>query len=305
MKTRSVSPASRTLFDIDAEYAAYGRAAIVVIPAPYEGTVTYGRGTARGPAAIFDASSQVELYDILLEREPYRAGIHMLPALKLPESAEGAIRAVRSAAEKVLDDGKLPALIGGEHSLTLGAVQACLERYPELSVLQLDAHADLRTEYQGTPFSHACVMRRIADMKVPFVPVGIRSMCREESDWIKRKKQKVFYAHSIKGRSAWIKDAVSRLSDYVYLTLDLDVLDPSEMPATGTPEPGGLSFYEVVNLCDALAKSGRGVVGFDIMELAPIKNLKASDFLAAKLLYHLIGLFQKEQPAKSKPRLRG
>jgi len=275
-------------------WAEYDRAQVVVIPAPYEGTVTYGKGTMHGPGAILSASYQVELYDMYLDRDVYKVGIHMIPPLRIPQAPGRAIAAVKRSTKKILAAKKFPVLIGGEHSLSQGSIAACMEKFQGLSVLQLDAHADLRDRYEGTPFSHACVMRRVADMGIPFVPVGIRSMSREESDWIKRNKQKVFTAEAIKGKRAWIKDALALLTDRVYLTLDMDVLDPAEMPAVGTPEPGGLTYTEVIHICRALALSGKKLVGFDLMELAPIPGIHAPEFLAARILYHLIGLFGTE-----------
>jgi agmatinase len=276
------------------KWAGYDRAQVIVIPAPYEGTVTYGKGTKHGPSAILSASYQVELYDMYLDRDVYKVGIHMIPRLRLPEEPGLAISAVKNSTRKVLAAKKFPVLIGGEHSLSRGAIQACMEKFQGLSVLQLDAHADLRDTYEGTPDSHACVMRRVADMGIPFVPVGIRSMSREEANWIRRNKQKVFTPETIKGKRAWIKDALALLTDRVYLTLDLDVLDPAEMPAVGTPEPGGLTYMELIHICRALGRSRKKVVGFDLMELAPIPGIHAPEFLAARLLYHLIGLFCTE-----------
>ncbi len=291
---------TRVLFDLEPEWADYNRARVVVIPAPYEGTVTYGRGAARGPRALFEASQQVELYDIYLKREVYKVGIHMVAPLRLPGSVGRAVTAVKNAVSRVLEADRFPVLVGGEHSLTHGSVAACRDKFKSLSVLQLDAHADLRDTYEGTKYSHACVMRRVSDMGIGFVPVGIRSMSGEEADWIRKKRQKVFFAEAIRGGKAWMREAVSMLGRNVYLTLDVDVFDPAVLPGTGTPEPGGLSYTEVVSLCRALARSGRKLVGLDIMELAPIPGEHVSEFLAARLLYHLIGLFVHDKPRKKK-----
>jgi agmatinase len=278
-------------FDIPEPWSDPERARVVIIPAPYEGTVSYGKGASQGPAAIQAASHYLENYDLHLGWEPYRCGICGRPALTLAEApgpAE-ALSVVETAVKAELDAGRHPVLVGGEHSLTVGAVRACQKRWPDLTVLQLDAHADLRARFEGTPFSHACVMRRVAELGVEFVQAGVRSMSREERQWLEERGRGVMTAREVLRDPGWINRLLTSLSEHVYFTLDLDVLDPAEMPATGCPEPGGISYHHVVDLALALASSGKRVVGLDMMELAPLPGLHYPDVLAASLLYTFIG----------------
>ena len=278
-------------FGIEPPFCDYGRAKVVIIPAPFEGTVSWGKGASKAPAAIQQVSPYIELYDAILGREVYKIGIHGRPALVMPEDPWKAILAVKAAAVAELETARHPVVVGGEHSLTLGSVQACLNCYPDLTVLQLDAHADLRNEYEGTPFSHACVMRRIAESGAAAVQVGVRAMSQEEKDWLDQQGKSVISAREVLRSPDWVNRALAGLSDHVYFSLDLDVLDPSEMPATGCPEPGGLSYHHVLDLALALAASGKHVVALDLMELAPLPGLTHPQYLAASLLYTLIGAF--------------
>jgi len=273
--------------DLEEEFSDYKTSPVVIFPLSYEGTVTYEKGTGQGPRAIIKASAQLELYDEELDQETYRIGIHTLKEIdgKLfsPEEMTGAV--YREAARLVKDEKFLVAL-GGEHSLSLGLVQALRHRYEDLSVLQLDAHADLRDEYQGTKYNHACIGRRLLEL-APLTQVGVRSLDREQADYIKsRKRLKVFYASRIIGRRDWMEEVISSLSPNVYLTFDLDVLDPGIMPAVGTPEPGGLSWYETLNFLRQLTEKKR-IVSFHLVELSPQSGNIAPDFLAAKLVYKL------------------
>jgi agmatinase len=198
---------------------------------------------------------------------------------------------VRHRIAEYLEDDKFTVVIGGEHSVAVGAIRAYAKRYPKMTVLQLDAHADLRPEYHGSKYNHACVMARVREV-CPFVQVGVRSMDIAEREFVV--PENMFYAEQIVGRDDWIKKVVSRLSDDVYITIDLDALDPAIMPSTGTPEPGGLGWYETLALLRAVAEK-KNVVGFDVTELCPTKDNHAPDFLAAKLIYKLLGYrFQKE-----------
>lgn len=276
-------------FDIPAPFHLEEKARVVIIPAPYEGTVSWGHGTADGPRALLEVSSYIETYDSVLDAEPFRQGIHVRSPLDLPADPEAAISGVETAVAEVLVADKKPVMIGGEHSITLGAVRACLKKHPDLSVLQLDAHADLRDEYEGSRFSHACVMRRIAELGVPFSQAGIRAMSAEERDWLKRQGRKVVSARMAHREQDWIARALAPLKKKVYLTLDIDALDPSEMPATGTPEPGGLSYHQVLDLI--LGLRGYEIVGMDLVELAPLPGLTHPQYLAAQLLYTMMGLF--------------
>jgi agmatinase len=282
---------SPTWFDVPPPFCDHGHAKVVVIPAPYEGTVSYGKGTSQGPQAIFEASPFIELYDPILDAEPYRIGIHGLPALTMPEDPWRAALAAKATATEALETARHPVMVGGEHSLSIGPIGSCHERYPNLTVLQLDAHADLRDEYEGTRFSHACVMRRVADLGARLVQAGIRPLSREEKDWLDGQGRTVMSSRHILRHPDWTREIIDSLSDHVYLTLDLDVLDPSVMPATGTPEPGGIFYHDLIDLTLALRDSGKSVVAMDMVELAPIPGLHHPQFLAASLLYIMIGAF--------------
>lgn len=281
-------------FGIPAPWSEQGHAKVVIIPAPYEGTVSWGKGTSRGPAAIQAVSPYIELYDSLLCREVYQVGIHGRQPLSLAEDPWSAILQLRAAVTEEVETAREPVVVGGEHSLTLAGVMACREAFPDLSVLQLDAHADLREEYEGSRFSHACVMRRIADLGLGFVQVGVRAMSREERDWLSETGREPLSAREVRKNPDWIRRALAGLSDHIYFSLDVDVLDPSEMPATGCPEPGGLSYHHLVDLALALRESKKRVVGLDLMELAPLPGIVHPQYLAASLLYTLIGAFFAE-----------
>ncbi len=278
-------------FGLKSPYRDLETSKVVIIPASYEGTVSWKEGTANGPDAILEASPNIELYDFTTKREAYKIGIHGVPPIKMHEEPEGAVQAVKEEVTRHLKSDKYPVTVGGEHSLTAGAAAACLEFHPGLCVLQLDAHADLRDSYEGTAHSHACVMKRVADMGMDFVQVGIRSMSQAERDWLEENQKEVIPASYVMKRDDWIEKTLAPLGKEVYLTLDVDVLDPSIMPATGTPEPGGLDYYHIIDLVLALSASGRKVVGFDVMEMAPIKCLHHASFTAASLIYTMISAF--------------
>jgi N1-aminopropylagmatine ureohydrolase len=286
-------PPRHIWFDIPSPYHQYEKAKAIIIPAPFEGTVSWKTGTVNGPDAVHEASPNIELYDPDLDSEPYLCGIHGLAPLDIPEKAEDAVNKVFETVSLELKNDKTPVIVGGEHSLTSGSVRACLEKYPDLSVLQLDAHADLRDKYEGNKYSHACVMRRIADLGIDFVQAGIRSMSKEENDWLVHYNKKIISSRFILENPDWTKTVLAGLSDNIYLTFDVDVLDPAYMPSTGTPEPGGISYYHAVDLMLDILNSGKKVVGMDMMELAPVKCLHNANFLAAKLLYLMIGAFCK------------
>jgi len=273
---------------LDVEYPSYEDAKVVILPVAYEGTATYGKGASKGPRAIIEASKQVELYDREIGKNVCDIGIYTLGKVGIEETPEKMVENVYSSVKKEIDNNKFVVVLGGEHSITTGAVKAFKEKFSSLSVLQIDAHSDLRDEYEGSKFNHACVMRRIFDMKIPFVQIAIRSFCDEEAELIKKNDLKPFYAEDIYKNDKWMNDAVDMLSENVFITIDLDGLDPSIMPATGTPEPGGLYWYHILRLLKKVAKS-KNIVGFDIVELAPISGLSFPDFLAAKLTYKLIG----------------
>jgi agmatinase len=276
---------------VEDEYAGYEKAKAVIVPVPLERTTTYARGTHKGPNAIIEASRNMETYDEELQVETYRqVGIATLEPMETAEgSLENVLAHIHTAVAGVLQDGKLPVLLGGEHSLTPPAVSAAARKYPDLSVLQIDAHADLRESYQDNRNSHACAMRRVLET-CPAVQVGIRSLSGEEAADLPKLKTSVFWAKDLTDRPAedWAEQVVTALSSHVYLTLDLDGLDPSIMPATGTPEPGGLRWEQVTTLLRLVAAQ-RNIVGMDVVELLPTPGLHAADFLAAKLIYRALG----------------
>ena len=273
--------------DVPEQYSEYERSRVVVWPLPYEKTTTWGKGTARGPQAILDASAHVEYYDDELDWEPFHVGIHTLPETDVSDVAEQAgLDRLYQEAGGHFSDNKFILALGGEHSLSTPIIRAAKDKYPDLSVLQIDAHADLRDTYDGTPHSHASVMRRVVEI-CPVVQVGIRSISREEQDELKNLRTEVIYARDTVANTDWIEDAVGALADSVYLTIDVDGFDPSIMPATGTPEPGGLSWYQVLTLIRRVAET-RKIVGADIVELMPIEGQHASDFLCAKLAYKIV-----------------
>ena len=261
----------------------------VIIPVPYDSTTSYKGGARHGPRAIIAASRHLEDYDIELDRDISLAGIHTTPEI-VPDvsSPKAMVERVRRAVSSVAAQDKLVALFGGEHTITIGAVQAMAQIYPDLSVLYLDAHADLRDEYMGTRWGHASVARRVCDI-CPIVQVGIRSLSAEEMGFIKDAQIPVFFWSPSPHDLPRIVDAVvGTLSPHVYVSIDLDALDPSIMAAVGTPEPGGMSWNEVTGLLRAVGEN-RKIVGFDISELSPGEGPESCAFTAAKLAYKLIG----------------
>jgi agmatinase len=261
---------------------------VVFLPVPYDLTSTYLAGSRRGPLAILEASTHMELFDEELEQETYRVGFHTLDPLEaVAVGPEKMIGLVEKYTRRSLRERKFPVLLGGEHSITLGPARALGKKYPQISFLQLDAHADLRESYEGTAFSHACIGRRLAEIG-PLVQVGIRSLTREESLYLREGRVKTFFWHRLSETPDWEDEVLRSLSPVVYVTIDLDVLDPAVMPATGTPEPGGLNWRTLTHLLGRVAR-GKKVVGFDVVELTPIPGLIAPDFLAAKLIYRFLG----------------
>jgi agmatinase len=265
----------------------FADARVLILPVPYEATVSYMAGTRFGPRGILHASRFVELYDHELDFEPYRVGVHTLPELVLSGAGpEHALATLRSAMDALLDTGKFVIMLGGEHSLSGPPILAHADRFPgPLSVLQLDAHADLRPEYEGTPYSHACVMYRVHE-RVRLVPVGIRSLTAEERELMRRRGIQTVWSHEIE-RAGWIERVLRALGEDVYVTIDVDYFDPAVVPATGTPEPGGGTWHPTIELLDAVFREKR-VVGCDVVELAPIPGMVAPDFLVAKLVHKLL-----------------
>lgn len=266
------------------KYSALENAEVVIIPVPYDQTSTWIKGADKGPAAIIEASANMELYDIETDSEVYRKGIFTDEPTKCEGPAEEMINTVAEKVAHYIKKRKFTVVIGGEHTVSIGPIRAQAENSRDITVLQLDAHPDLRDEYNSSRYNHACVMARVKEL-APIVQVGIRSMDSCEKGFINA--ENVFFADDIRKDQYWTAKAVSRLSDKVYITIDLDVFDPSIMPSTGTPEPGGLLWYDCLAFLKKVFEK-RNVVGFDIMELCPNDNNKAPDFLAAKLIYKLL-----------------
>lgn len=270
--------------DLPEEYSALEHARVVVVPFPYDRTSTWIKGADKGPKAIIEASAHMELYDIETDSEVYRKGIFTAEAVdgKLPP--EDMVETVREEVRRFIENDKFAVVVGGEHSVSIGSVRAHIANDANITVMQLDAHCDLRDEYEGSKYNHACVMARVMEL-CPIVQVGIRSMDSSEKEALN--KSRVVFAKDIYKNKYWIEKVISKLSDKVYVTIDLDVFDPSIMPSTGTPEPGGLLWYDFLGLLRAVFEN-KDVVGFDVVELCPDERNKSPDVLAAKLIYKLL-----------------
>ncbi|MGF1498826.1 MAG: agmatinase [Elainellaceae cyanobacterium] len=273
----------------------YETAQAVILPIPFERTTTYRKGCQQGPIAILAASHQVEYYDDELDREPFHAGVFTCGAIAdtrhYPETtSEEMLATVQTATRSLIQDKKFVIALGGEHSITEGIVAAYRQQSEEpFTVVQIDAHSDLRHEYEGSIHNHACVMRRVIDMGIPTVQIGIRSLCQEEAQLIRDKNLPIVWARDIATQPDWIERAIAQIpTRNVFLTVDLDGIDPALMPGVGTPEPGGLSWYGLLTFLKRLFDAHM-VIGCDVMELAPIRDSVVSEFTAAKLVYKLIG----------------
>lgn len=278
--------------DMDSKFSLQESAKYVLLPVPYDGTSTFVKGADKGPQAIIDASDSIELYDIQFDKEVYREGIYTAAPISELSSPEKMIEEVYKQVNYFIEKKKILGLLGGEHSVSIGAIKAMSEKYSNLSVLQIDAHADLRDHYQGSPYNHACVMRRAQELAKRVVQVGIRNVCSEEKPYIV--EEHIFYAHTLRFRPTWMSEAVEKLTNEVYLTIDLDGLDPSILPSTGTPLPGGLGWYDFIDFLILVFKNKK-VVGFDVVELCPNPYDKSSDVLAAVLTYKILTLFSLYQ----------
>jgi len=266
--------------------SSFDRSKILVWPVSYEGTVSYGTGTGRGAMSIVDASRNMELYEEETDTEPYQVGIHTLPEFTPRETPAEMMDALYAEAKRLVDSNKFVCMIGGEHSVSAPVIKAHAEKYHDISVLQIDAHADLRDTYDGTPHSHASIMARVVkDMRIPSVQVGIRSLSADEARSIADGlPTKIFWARDVAGKTDWIDDAIAGLTDNVYLTIDIDGLDPAIMPTTGTPEPGGLGWYETLELIRRTAEK-KNIVGMDLVEYSFNDLFDAPAFLCSKLIY--------------------
>jgi agmatinase len=288
---RSLPSESAFLAIPEPELSSYERSKFVIQQVPYEHTSSYLQGSAKGPKAIVDASHFVEFYDEELDAETYRkCGIATLPEMDFKNKVDAdAIALIEAETDQLINDGKYVVSLGAEHTVTLGFVKAHAKKYQNLSVLQIDAHSDLRSSYHDNIYSHASVMARIHDLNIPLTQIGIRAQCKEESDLIKSSKNiHTFYAHKIRQNPAWMDEAIATLSENVYLTIDADGFDPAVIPAVGTAEPNGLFWVETLSFLRKVFAS-KNVVGFDIVECAPVEGQILSEYTLAKLVYRLIG----------------
>ena len=284
MQYKNKMNTNKTYAGIPQEYGNLSTSKIVIIPVPYDGTSTWQKGADKGPQAFLDASENMELYDIETESEVYKEGIFLADAITENSSPEAMVEEVHQITKKYINRNKFVTAFGGEHSISIGTIRAFNERFDNLTVLHIDAHADLRKEYEGSRCNHACAVYE-ANQNTNLVQVGIRSMDISEKRTMNR--DKVFFAQDMAVSADWMEDVVDQLTENVFITFDLDALDPSIMPCTGTPEPGGLLYYETLEFLK-LVFDQKNVVGFDMVELCPNKNEKSSDFLAAKLFYKML-----------------
>jgi agmatinase len=295
MTTIAGLPAEENFLGLPPEHSDPATAGVVILPVPFERTSTYGQGSCRGAAAILAASHEIELFDCELECEPYLAagGIATLPELPVSESNGAEVAShLRKFAREYLENGKFLITLGGEHTSIVGAIHTHCDLHDDLTVLQLDAHSDLRQSYRGSTWNHACAMARVLDFQNKLVQVGIRSQDRHDRNLAQESKIPVFLAHRIlkdqdQGED-WLADVIDATGTKVYITLDCDVMDPGIIPATGTPEPGGLTWSQVDALLARLC-SEREVVGLDVSELAPLPNLVHPQYAIAKLIHRFIG----------------
>ncbi|MCO4807231.1 MAG: agmatinase [Flavobacteriales bacterium] len=274
----------RNYADVADEFCNKETASVWLQSIPYDGTSTWGKGADSGFDAFLDATDNMELYDIETASEVYKKGVYILPAITADSSPKDVFDTVYASTKELLKSKRFLTFFGGEHSISIGVIKAHYEHFPNLTVLQLDAHADLRAHYHGSPYNHACALHD-ASRNTNLIQIGIRSMDSSELPF--SDKTKCFFAEEMHGNSAWMDRSINKMTDDVYLTIDLDVFDPSIMPATGTPEPGGIGWNTCIQYLRKVF-AAKNVVGFDIVELAPDPAHKASDFLAAKLYYKLL-----------------
>ena len=274
----------RTFAGIEEQFASYERSEILLQSVPYDGTSTWGKGADKAWDAFLEAAENMEIYDIETDSEVYKQGIHILPQISENESPEKVFAAVYAKSKELIQSGKFLTFFGGEHSISIGIIKAFYEQYKDITIVQFDAHADLRPEYLGSKYNHACALND-ASQHTNLLQIGIRSMDSVEKPFLD--KHKCFFAQHIHHQKNWMEEVLLQCSDKVYITIDLDVFDPSIMPSTGTPEPGGLNYTQVLDMLRLLFMH-RDVMGFDIVELAPIPGLRAPNFLTAKLYYQML-----------------
>ncbi len=282
---KSIMKKTTTFAGIKPKYANKENASVFLQSIPYDGTSSWGKGADRGFEAFLDAAENMELFDIETQSEVYKKGVHILSEITEDTSPETMFTVVYESTKSLLEnEEKFLTFFGGEHSISIGIIKAFYEYFENLTVLQIDAHADLRPSYEGTSYNHACAVYD-ASKNCNLIQVGIRSMDNSEKEHLD--KSKCYFAQDIHGRKNWMEESIQKMTDKVYITFDLDAFDPSIMPATGTPEPGGLDWYTTIEYLKKVFES-KNVVGFDIVELAPIDGLKSPQFLAAKLYYKML-----------------
>ncbi len=274
---------TRIFGGIETERGTFEKATVLLQSVPFDGTSTWGKGADKGFEAFMDATDNMELYDIETDSEVYERGVYILPEV-IGKTAEEMFRKVYDKTKELLKTNKFLTFFGGEHSISIGIIKAYYEAFPDITILQLDAHADLRPEYMGTPYNHACALYD-ASKNTNLIQVGIRSMDQPEMEHLD--KNKCFFMQDIHDKSDWMDRSIDLMGDQVYITLDLDVFDPSIIPGTGTPEPGGMQWYPMLTYLKKVFKK-KEVIGFDIVELAPIEGLPASEFLVSKLYYKML-----------------
>ncbi len=283
---------TKTYAGIPEKYAKLEQAKIVLIPVPYDGTSTWQKGADKGPKAFLEASENMELYDIETNSEVYKQGVYLADAVTESNSPETMVEAVHQVVKSYIKKNKFVTIFGGEHSISIGTIRAFNEAFNNLTVLHIDAHADLRQSYEGSSCNHACAAYE-ASQETNLIQVGIRSMDAKEKSVMDL--DKTYFAHDMATDDSWIESAIDQMTDNVFITFDLDAFDPSILPSTGTPEPGGLLWYETLDFLKQVFEE-KNVVGFDIVELCPNENDKSSDFLAAKLYYKMLSYkFQTEE----------
>ncbi|MEX0722841.1 MAG: agmatinase [Gracilimonas sp.] len=269
---------------IEGKHNEFDQAKILLQSIPYDGTSTWGKGADQGFEAFLEAAENMETYDIETGSEVYKQGVHIIDPILEDSSPEAVFESVYTNTQELLKTNKFLTFFGGEHSISIGVIKAFYEAHPDITILQIDAHADLRPEYHGSPYNHACAVAD-ASRNANLIQVGIRSMDISEVQYMD--KDKCYFAEDMFGHTDWMEDSLSKMTDKVYITLDLDVFDPSIMPATGTPEPGGMLWNPMIQYLKKVFQQ-KNVLGFDIVELAPIEGLSAPEFMTAKLYYKML-----------------
>ncbi|MDA7712175.1 agmatinase [Flavobacteriaceae bacterium] len=282
----------KTYANIPESFSRKENSKIVLLPVPYDGTSTWQKGADQGPQAFLEASENMELYDIETASEVYKQGIYLAPAITENSSPEAMVNAVYATTKEFIKKNKFVTLFGGEHSVSIGSIRAFNDCFQNLTVVHIDAHADLRKEYEGTPYNHACAVHE-ASQKTNLIQIGIRSMDAIEKTYMN--EEKTYFAHEMIDDIGWTDTALDQMTQNVFITFDLDAFDPSILPSTGTPEPGGLFWYETLSFLKQIFEE-KNVVGFDIVELCPNPHDKSSDFLAAKLYYKMLSYKFQQEP---------